>query len=130
MAQSHASVLQLRDSRSSLGQTLPPKAEPLLTVRERMETPPPHVLEHGAQSDQSEAEQSTGQLCALQTRTSASVGQLLPPCSDATRTDRLLCLVPPPHTAGTVLLAKPAQIAESTPHVVGSYGLGHASPPR
>jgi hypothetical protein len=88
MAQSHASVLQLRDSRRSLGQTLPPKAEPLLTVRERMETPPPHVLEHGAQSDHSEAEQSTGQLCALQTRTSASVGQLLPPCATCVMTVR------------------------------------------
>jgi hypothetical protein len=88
-------VLQVVDA-VKVGHTTPPKATWVVTERDLVLDPVPHVLVQRPYLDQPETLQSIGQAKVLQFLFSAVDGQFTPPYAALVRTERVRRFVPVP----------------------------------
>ena len=79
------------------GHAAPPLPAAVLTVRERVMTPPPHVTLHEPHCANAFITQSVGQACVLHSSTCSRLGQTAPPSEAAVITERERVRRPPPH---------------------------------
>ena len=127
----HDESLQLCVS-SSGPQATPPFAAAVVTVRDLLCVPPPHVALQAVHALQTDNWQSTGHGESLQLCVSSRAPQATPPFAAAVVTVRDLVCVPPPHEALQAVHALQTDnwqlTAVASQHVEASHAPSHNTP--